>query len=167
MDVAELLREIHGRVPPLVEEAVEGLSPDELTWAPAPEANTVGWLVWHLTRVLDHHLAELMGDTQLLPTFGDRFGRAPDPDEVGYGDTPEQVASVRPESTEALTSYHAAVQQRLSGFIDGCTTEGLERIVDERWDPPVTLGVRLVSMADDALQHVGQANYVRGLLPGR
>jgi hypothetical protein len=40
----------------------------------------------------------------------------------------------------------------------------LDRVVDRRWDPPVTLGVRLVSIADDSLQHVGQAAYLRGLL---
>ncbi len=40
----------------------------------------------------------------------------------------------------------------------------LDRIVDRRWDPPVMMGVRLVSIADDSLQHVGQAAYVRGLL---
>jgi uncharacterized damage-inducible protein DinB len=167
MDVAELLREVHGRVPPLVEAAVADLDPDDLTWAPSPGANTIGWLVWHLTRVLDHHLADLLGDAQLLPTFGDRFGRPPDADEIGYGDTAEEVASVRPESAEALTAYHAAVHQRLAAFLDRCTPEDLDRIVDERWDPPVTMGVRLVSMADDALQHAGQAAYVRGLMPAR
>ena len=166
MDVAQLLRELHDRVPPLVQSAVEDLDPEQLTWTPAPGTNSVGWLVWHLTRVLDHHLADLLGDTQLLPTFGDRFGRAPDPDEIGYGDTPEQVASVRPESADALTGYHAAVHQRLTAFLDGLSSAELDRIVDESWDPPVTLGVRLVSMADDALQHAGQAGYLRGLLLG-
>jgi hypothetical protein len=43
----------------------------------------------------------------------------------------------------------------------------LARTVDDRWDPPVTLGVRLVSIADDSLQHVGQAAYLRGLLSAR
>lgn len=164
MDADGLLCEVYGRIPPLVDAAVEGLNPEQLTWAPAPEANTIGWLVWHLTRVLDHHLADLLGDAQLLPTFGDRFGRAPVADEVGYGDTAEQVASVRPESAEALTAYLAAVHQRVISFLEGLSPSDLERVVDRSWDPPVTLGVRLVSMADDALQHAGQAAYVRGLL---
>ncbi len=167
MDVDDLLRDLHDRVPPLVESAVVDLDAEQLTWAPAPGANTIGWLVWHLTRVLDHHLADLMRDTQLLPTFGDRFGRAPDPDETGYGDTASQVASVRPESPEPLTAYHAAVHQRLVAFIDGCTASDLDRVVDEEWDPPVTLGVRLISLAEDALQHAGQAAYLRGLLGPR
>ena len=167
MDELQVLRELHQRVRPLVEKVVDGLEPTQLTWAPAPGANTIGWLVWHLTRVQDHHLAELVGDSQLLPTFVDRFGRPADADATGYGDSAEQVASVRPESGDALVEYHAAVQQRLMAFLHGLTVEDLDRVVDESWDPPVTMGVRLVSVADDALQHVGQAAYVRGLLPGR
>jgi uncharacterized damage-inducible protein DinB len=166
MDVRALLIELHGRVRPLVEGAVAGLSPAQLTSAPNPDANTIGWLVWHLTRVQDHYLAELVGDGQLLLTFADRFGRAPDPDDTGYGHSPVEVTSVRPESTEALIEYHAAVQQRLMSFLGGLSEEDLDRVVDESWDPPVTLGVRLVSVADDALQHAGQAAYVRGLLLG-
>jgi hypothetical protein len=48
----------------------------------------------------------------------------------------------------------------LAGLPDG----ELDRVVDRRWDPPVTMGVRLISIADDCLQHVGQASYLRGLL---
>ncbi len=44
------------------------------------------------------------------------------------------------------------------------TPEDLDRVVDKRWNPPVTLGVRLVSILNDDVQHVGQAAYVRGLL---
>ena len=47
------------------------------------------------------------------------------------------------------------------------TDDDLDRIVDERWDPPVTLAVRLVSVVDDCLQHAGQAAYARGILSRR
>ena len=36
--------------------------------------------------------------------------------------------------------------------------------MDKAWDPPVTLGVRLVSVVSDDLQHAGQAAYLRGLV---
>jgi hypothetical protein len=78
--------------------------------------------------------------------------------------TPAEVSSVRPESPEVLLDYLAAVAARTSSYLEGVTTADLERVVDRRWTPPVTLGVRLVSVADDCLQHVGQAAYVRGLL---
>jgi hypothetical protein len=39
--------------------------------------------------------------------------------------------------------------------------------VDDYWDPPVTLGVRLVSIISDDLQHVGQAAFIRGVIERR
>ncbi len=61
--------------------------------------------------------------------------------------------------------YYEAVAVRTREFIHGLTAERLDEVVDKRWDPPVTLGVRLVSVAGDDLQHAGQAAYVRGLMP--
>ncbi|MCX5070103.1 DinB family protein [Micromonospora lupini] len=166
MDVSELLTETYNRLPDLVRAAVDGLTPQELRWAPGEGANPVGWLVWHLTRVQDHHVADLL-DTEQVWVSGDwagRFGLTADPDNTGYGHKPEQVAEVRPESAQALLDYFEAVAARTGSFLAGLRPADLDRVVDESWDPPVTLGVRLVSIADDDLQHAGQAAYVRGLI---
>jgi hypothetical protein len=166
VDVAPLLLDLYGRTPPLAREAVDGVDADRLTWAPAPGANTIGWLLWHMGRVLDSELSDLM-DADQLWTTGDwarQFGLDPDPSNTGYGHTPEQVAAVRPDGTEPLLAYLDAAYTRACGFIEGLAPGDLDRIVDRSWDPPVTLGVRLVSLADDCLQHVGQAAYLRGLL---
>lgn len=167
MDAKDVLIEAYDRLPELVRSAVDGLTPDQLRWAPAPGANPVGWLIWHLTRVQDDHVAEVMGAEQVWVRDGwaDRFGLAPDPADTGYGHSPAQVAAVRPESAQALIEYYDAVATRTRTFLAGLTEEDLDRVVDERWDPPVTLGVRLVSVVNDGDQHVGQAAYVRGLLP--
>jgi uncharacterized damage-inducible protein DinB len=166
MDVAAVLTELYGRLPPLVRHAVDGLSAEDLVRPPVPGANTVGWLVWHLTRVQDHHVAELLGEDQVWVTgpWADRFGLAPDPRNTGYGHTAEQVASVRPAGPDALIGYYDAVHARTAAFLAQCTPAALDEIVDVRWDPPVRLGERLVSIADDDLEHVGQAAYARGLL---
>jgi uncharacterized damage-inducible protein DinB len=168
VDVRALLEELYGRVPDLVRSAVDGLDPSQLVAAPADGANTIGWLVWHLTRVQDHHVAELLDDDQVWADGGwaARFGLEPDPSNTGYGHGPDDVAAVRPESAAALVEYHEAVAERTRSFLRGLGDGDLDRVVDERWDPPVTLGVRLVSIADDDLQHAGQAAYVRGLLLG-
>ena len=166
MDVASVFLELYGRIPPLARQAVDGLEAGPLTNAPAPGANTIAWLVWHLTRVMDHHMAELLELDQLW-VEGDwaaGFGLEPDPHDTGYGHSPDEAASVRPERPEVLTDYLDAVDARTRGMLRDLTEEDLDRIVDRRWDPPVTLGVRLVSIADDALQHAGQAAYARGLL---
>jgi len=166
MDVAALLLELYGRIPPLVRQAVDGLDAKRLTEIPAPGANSIAWLVWHLTRVQDHHVSELLDGEQLWVGAGwaGRFGLDPDPENHGYGHTAEQVAQVRPGGPEILVAYLEAVWARTRSFLEGLTAADLDRVVDRRWDPPVTLGVRLVSVADDSLQHVGQAAYLRGLL---
>ena len=166
MDVAALLLELFGRVPPVAEAAVDGLDTDALTARPAPGANPVGWLVWHLARVQDHHLAELLGEDQVW-VGGDwaaRCGLDPDPSNTGYGHSEDEVAAVRPEGAGVLLDYLDAVHARTTAMLAGLAADDLDRVVDRRWDPPVTLGVRLVSVADDALQHAGQAAYARGLL---
>jgi hypothetical protein len=166
MDIPALLLEIYGRIPPLAEEAVDGLTADQLATAPSPGANTIGWLVWHLTRVQDHHVAELLNTGQIWTTgdWAARFGQDSDPNNTGYGHEPERVLSVRPKTPDDLLAYLDAVHQRTCDMLEGLSPDDLDRVVDRRWDPPVTMGVRLVSIADDCMQHAGQAAYVRGIL---
>jgi Protein of unknown function (DUF664) len=168
MNIAELLLELYGRVPPLVHDAVAGLDAGQLRWQPAPGANTIGWLVWHLTRVEDDHIAEIIDAPQLWATgaWAAGFGLEPDPTNTGYGHTTDDVLAVRPAGAEAVIGYLAAVDERTRSALGAIDDAALDRIVDRRWDPPVTLGVRLVSIADDCLQHAGQASYLRGLLDG-
>jgi len=166
VDVNDLLIEAFDRIPELVRAAVDGLTPEELWWSPAPGANSIGWLVWHLTRVQDHHVADLLGTDQVWVS-GDRaghFGLDPDPANTGYGHTAAQMAAVRPDSPEALVDYYDAVAARTRTLLLGVTPAELDRVVDDRWEPPVTLGVRLISIVNDDDQHAGQAAYVRGLL---
>jgi len=167
VNTAELLVELYGRVPPLVHDAVEGLDAGQLRWQPAPGTNTIGWLVWHLTRVEDHHIAEIIDAPQLWAggDWAAGFGLEPDPSNTGYGHTADDVLAVRPTGPDAVIGYLAAVDERTRSALAAIDDGALDRVVDRRWDPPVTLGVRLVSIADDCLQHVGQAAYVRGLLP--
>ena len=166
MDVADLLLEAHGRVPDLCEGAVSGLTPDQLRQAPAPGANPIGWQIWHLARVEDGHIAELLPAEQVwtAPGWAERFGLDPDPTNSGWGHTSEQVAAVHPESAAALLEYLHEVRSRTIPFLRALSPADLDRVVDEGWDPPVTLGVRLVSIIDDQVQHAGQAAYTRGLL---
>jgi hypothetical protein len=166
MDVAPLLLDLFGRIPPLARSAVADLDAERLTARPGPDANPIAWLVWHLTRVQDSHVAELVEADQLWATgdWAAAMGLDPDPDDTGYGHSTARVATVRPSGPEPLVEYLAAVSARTDDLLRGLTPGDLDRVVDRGWDPPVTLGVRLVSVADDCLQHAGQAQYVRGLL---
>lgn len=169
MDVTELLHEGFERLPRLAAAAVDGLDAAALRWRPSPDANPVGWLVWHLTRVQDDHLADAWGDTQVWTSGGwaTRFGLPDGQRDTGYGHDTTQVATVVPEGPQVLVGYLDAVTERTLAHLDRLDAAALDRVVDHGWDPPVTLGVRLVSVLTEGYQHVGQAAYVRGLFEQR
>lgn len=166
MDVGEVYVELYNRIPPIARAAVHGLTRDQLLERVTPSANPIGWLVWHIARVQDDHIAHVMGDEQLWSRgeWAGGVGLDADPADIGYGHTSHQVAQVRPDTADVLIDYLDAVHARTVGWLATLTATDLDRVVDTRWDPPVTLGVRLVSVADDGLQHAGQAAYLRGLL---
>ncbi len=163
---ADLLSDAFDRIRQQVRHAVSGLTAEQLAHRPDPNANSIGWLIWHLTRIQDDHIADAAGTEQVWTADGwyDRFGLPLDPADTGYGHGPEQVAAVRIDGPELLVGYHDAVYRHTAGFVAGLTEQALARVVDSNWDPPVTLGVRLVSVLGDDWQHVGQAAYVKGLL---
>ncbi len=111
-------------------------------------------------------MSELGGQAQIWTSgeWAERCGLEPDPSNTGYGHSPEDVRAVHPDGPEVLLGYLGEVDARTRRYLEGLKAADLDRVVDRRWDPPVTLGVRLVSIADDCLQHAGQAAYVRGLL---
>ncbi|GGZ00684.1 mycothiol transferase [Streptomyces poonensis] len=166
MDTKDVLAEAFGRIREEVHSVVEGLPPDVLDNPPQGGANPISWLVWHLTRVQDDHIADVAGREQVWTSEGwaDRFGLGLPAEDTGYGHKPDQVARVRVGSGDLLLGYYDAVHEKTLAFLAGLTDGDLDRIVDENWDPPVTLGVRLASVLSDDLQHVGQAAYARGLL---
>ncbi len=164
MRSAEILADAFGRVRETVHEAVHGLTGGQLAARLDPEANSIGWLVWHLTRVQDDHVAGAFGLPQVWTGYGKRFELPFDPSDIGYGHSSEQVAQVTVSSPDLLTGYYDAVHEQTIRLVSGVTDADLSRIVDEGWDPPVTLGVRLVSVISDCLQHAGQAAFIRGIL---
>lgn len=161
----ELLIDGFGRVRDNVHAVLDGLPGADLTFRPEPTANTIAWLVWHLTRVQDDHVAEVAGAEQVWTSDGwfERLGFPFDPAATGFGQSADEVAAVDVDSGALLAGYHDAVHERTLAYVSTLTDPDLDRVVDEAWNPPVTLAVRLVSVIDDDAQHIGQAAYVRGL----
>jgi uncharacterized damage-inducible protein DinB len=169
MDCKDLLIDGLGRVDENLRMALDGLTAEQLAFRPAELANSIAWLAWHLTRVQDDHVSELAGRPQAWVEDGwhAQFGKSADPSDTGFGNGPEQVASMRPDGPRVLLEYYAAVHRRSLEYLKSVSCADLDRVVDTHWDPPVTAGVRLVSVVDDCAQHVGQMAYVRGLIEGR
>ncbi|MDN5895216.1 MAG: DinB family protein [Nocardioides sp.] len=165
MTPAELLTDAFERVLEGGLAAVDGLTEEQLTHQPAPGANSIAWLVWHATRVQDDHVADVAGLQQVWAARGflDAFDLSLDADDTGFGHTADQVAAVRAGS-DLLADYLRATHEQTIAYVGGLGPADLDKGIDSNWDPPVTLGVRLVSGVNDDTQHVGQAAYLRGLL---
>jgi hypothetical protein len=159
-----------GRIQDSLKETLDGLAPGPLDKQPRADSNSIGWLAWHLIRGMDAQVADLMGEEQLWIKDGwyARFKRKKDAEDTGYGDTPEQVAAFRSPDTQVILDYSQACIERTQVYLKTLTPAHLNRKLDESWYTPVpTVGVRLVSILADCLEHTGQAGYVRGLLQGK
>jgi hypothetical protein len=165
---AALLTDAFGRIRELVERTVAGFDTERLASRVDDDANTIAWLVWHLSRVEDSSIAGAASDDQLWTSAGwsTRFALPFDDGASGYGQSSQDVGAVR-VSAELLLGYYDAVHRRTIDYLAGLDDDALDRIVDTRFTPPVTLAVRLVSILSDELQHVGQAAYVRGIIERR
>ena len=168
MEWRELLIDGYDRVPQVLERTLKGLTRTDLKWQPKPDCNSIGWLVWHLTRVQDDHIASLMGEEQLWikDEWYAKFNSLTDPKDRGFGNTPEQVAAFESD-VQILLDYHTAVSERSKHYFLTLSNSDLDRELDEpQYQPLPTVGVRLISVLADNLQHAGQAAYVRGQLQG-
>jgi uncharacterized damage-inducible protein DinB len=165
MNSADLLGDAFDRIREEVHHAVDGLSTGQLAFRADGDANSIAWLVWHLTRVQDDHVCAVAQTEQAWTSQGwaERFALPFGRLATGYEHSSSEVAAVR-VSAELLTGYHDAVYEATSRYVRTLDDTDLPRVVDESWDPPVTLAVRLISVISDDLQHVGQAAFIRGLL---
>ena len=163
---ADLLADAFGRVQEAVHEAVADLDAEQLSRRLDPSANSIAWLIWHLTRVQDDHIADVAGLEQVWLAEGwvERFGLHLDPKAIGYGHTREEVAAVRVEDPDLLLQYHDAVHRQTVAYLRGLKDPDYDRVVDRSWDPAVNLSVRLISVVADTLMHAGQAQFIRGVL---
>lgn len=162
--VRELLRDEFTRLIEHVADLTDGLTDEVSSHRPTPSANSIAWLIWHSARVQDAQVADIAGVEQVWTGGGwvDRFGLDLPRDDTGYGHSAEDVGKVRVPA-QLLADYYRAVHVMTLGYVTSVDADALGRVVDTRWDPPVTASARLVSIVDDCAQHLGQAAYVRGI----
>ncbi|AOT04827.1 mycothiol transferase [Arthrobacter sp. U41] len=164
----EFLLDAFARIREAVADTLDGAREEALLRRPSGNGNSIAWLIWHLSRVEDAQLASAAGLKQVWTSqgFAVRFNLPLPERDTGYGHSSDKVDKVK-ATPELLLEYYDAVHRQTAEFLATLGDEDFDRIVDTRWDPPVTLGVRLVSTIADCLQHVGQAAYAKGLNPAR
>jgi hypothetical protein len=165
---SKLLIDGFGRIREIVHEVLDGLGDADICYRVDPQANSICWQIWHLTRVQDDHIAGAGGLDQVWISgkWAERFALPLDPADIGYGHSSDEVAVVRAPA-DLLAAYHDATYEQTVEFVTGLSDADMDRIVDRHWDPPVTMGVRLISVLADDLEHGGQAAFIRGLIDRR
>ncbi|MFC1940866.1 DinB family protein [Chloroflexota bacterium] len=170
MEWQQLITDGYERILKILERSLKGLTQDDLNEQPHPDCNSMGWLAWHLTRIQDHHFADLIGEEQLWITEGwhAKFNRAPDPKDIGWGHSSEDIVAFKSPDAGILLEYYRAVLERSKRYLNTLSAADLDRELNEpQYQPLPTVGVRLISVMSDNLQHAGQVAYVRGLLKGK
>lgn len=166
MDVRTLLDDGFSRSLDAFEQTLDGIDVTVLNTMPGGDHNSIAWLAWHAGRQADVQIADLSGGQQVWSAGGwvSRFGLDLPADAMGYGQSIEDVAKVQVHDPGLLVAYLREVIQTARDYVRTLDESDLDAVIDDSWDPPVTRGVRLISIIDDGSQHAGQAAYVRGLL---
>lgn len=163
-DGTALVRDLLRRIADEVAAVLDGLDPSLLDARPAGGTNSIGWLLWHLTRSHDRNVSELRGRPQLWLTHGwhARFDRAPDPTDTGYRHSTAEAAGFRSPRPETLAGYHRAAVAMIEDYLDG-GDDPYRRVHSPTLGDEATVHARLVGVLADGLQHVGQAALLKGL----
>jgi uncharacterized damage-inducible protein DinB len=138
------------------------LTQDQLLWRPAPTANNIGFILWHLARHEDTRITEtgsLGKDVWATGNWHDQFDQpvtAPDPgDRMGL----RQLAI---PSLEILVGYADAVHQRSASYVSGLSDADLDQPPDLS-RPEHTRAGSLRHLITHKNNHHGQIDYLRGL----
>lgn len=146
--------------------AIDGMPVEALEFRPAEHMNPIGWLAWHIARVEDMHIADLLEEGQLWTDGGwhQRFNMPAGARDFGTRQTLDQVNAVNAPSAELLLEYYDAVAARTDAYLGTLDSAALDRVLDEpQFQPLPTVGVRLNSLVHHAAHHAGQIDYLLGL----
>ncbi len=169
MEWQELIADGFSRVLEVLEPAFDGLTPADLDLRPNEQANSMGWTAWHLCRGADAQIAALMGANQVWTekAWFTKFKMPPDPDNTGYGASSEEVGKFRSPEPAVILGYYREIMAHTKKYLSSLGLSDLDRKLDETWFQPVpTVGIRLVSILADSLEHAGEIAYIRGLVKG-
>ena len=155
----DLLIDAYGEVQKVLEQALDGLTQEELKQQPHPDCNNIGWMTWHMIRVHDDIISGNMGEEQLWikDKWHEKFGRDADPKDTGGRNTSEEVAAFKPPDVSTILDYHRAVLERSKKYINGLSEADLDREVE---GPLPNVATRLNVILSDSLQHAGQVAYL-------
>lgn len=166
MDALDILSEAAKRPFEAADRLRPHLTSEVLNGHPAGHPNSVAWLLWHTGREIDMQVATLTGGGEVWKrsNYDERLKLGEIGATLGFGHSDNEARAIETDDAEALLQYLEESSESLIHYINSLSEDELDHVIDSDWDPPVTRGVRLVSIIDDAAQHIGQAAYAVGAL---
>ena len=147
--------------------ALEECSLEELKAQPiGPNTNSIGFVIWHLSRIQDMNTSRQMGKKQAWESEGwaEKFGKDPT-DLKATGFTSEEAAGFDPVSAQLLREYYECVRGYTEKYVSGLTPEVLDTPI-ENPPPgrPYNLGTSIALALGDSIQHFGQIGILMGVI---
>ena len=146
--------------------AVDRLSPAEMAWTPNDQCSSIAFLVWHYGRTLDRWLhTRIKSDAQLWENgWAEKMDRiSADPNDTGYGYTPEQLQAFQAPGAAPLLEYVAMVHQEGIDYLESLSEADFDEInLPNPRGGIITLGVMFQQLIWEFNQHGGQIAYLRG-----
>ncbi|MFC1920962.1 DinB family protein [Chloroflexota bacterium] len=169
MNQKELLIAGFERISGTLERTLEALTVEDLNFQSKPDSNSMGWLAWHLTRWQDFQTSSSLKKEQLWIEQGwnKKFSQPADANDTGMGHKEEDLAKYKSPDAATLIAYNKAVLERLKEYVSTLSDSDLDKVVEGTpIKPPPTVGLMVIGLWSDGMQHMGQIGYVRGLLQG-
>jgi hypothetical protein len=155
----------------LLAEVVSDLTSEELAWRPGPEANPMGWILWHMLRVEDmwvQFFAQRQLELWEREGWHERFG-LPTRDN-GFGHTTEQVAGFPALDLTTLLQYGEAVRAGTLEYLSSLGREAFQAMPradrPDVWWHALSVGAMFYQIIGELYQHLGQLAYLKGLQRG-
>ena len=168
MDFRDLVRSGLDEYLEGLEQALDGLTPVELAWQPAPSSNNITWQVWHMARVEDRWVNSYLRqgtEVWIADKWYSKFGLQPE--DHGARQSAEDSAAMPDLPLAGLMDYYRVVRDSTNSYVDNLTADDLGKSYSHpRTNPGPTVNWVLAHLLVEEAQHLGQVAYVRGILRG-
>ena len=169
MDATHMISDAFQELERDLERALDGLTPEELTWRPENWANPIGFTLWHVTRAEDMWIHRYGLDAPHIfeqDGWASKWGILPQDTGFGYEETTLDAFPTPP--LEEMLAYRQDVRQVTLKYLDTLTPEALDgplKTPHPRYND-YTVGRMLSHLACEIGEHVGHVRYLRGLQRG-
>ena len=168
MEANEFVKLALERIQESVDRATNGLTEEELKWQPNPEANPIGFILWHQIRAEDgivNGMIRQQPQVWMTGKWYEKCNMSDDPQNSGGGYTPEQIATFKPPKLEVLQEYAKAVRAQINEYLDSLTPDKFNDVIETPFGKFTVVQI-LTLLLSELAQHTGHIGYIRGLKRG-